>query len=173
MGSSGKKKTTMAKHAREARLRERRLNKQARKEARRQASSEQARPPEGTLDATAENAQPPHEQVALDAEEEQATREHGPPGHDMRSDKAGEPLVPTPTADAGELEAKHESASAGDPERPEKAGASAKDHSLRRLREASDEELALFEGTLRQDALAEGATELELRDAQSEHPGHC
>ncbi len=40
MGSSGKKKTTMAKLARENRLRERRLNKQARKDARKQASSE-------------------------------------------------------------------------------------------------------------------------------------
>lgn len=38
MGSSGKKKTTMAKHARENRLRERRLNKQAKKDARKQAS---------------------------------------------------------------------------------------------------------------------------------------
>jgi hypothetical protein len=38
MGSSGKKKTTMAKLARENRLRERRLNKQARKDARKQAS---------------------------------------------------------------------------------------------------------------------------------------
>lgn len=39
MGSSGKKKTTMAKLARENRLRERRLNKQARKDARKLASS--------------------------------------------------------------------------------------------------------------------------------------
>jgi hypothetical protein len=37
MGSSGKKKTTMAKLARENRLRERRLNKQAKKDARKQA----------------------------------------------------------------------------------------------------------------------------------------
>jgi hypothetical protein len=40
MGSSGKKKTTMAKLARENRLRERRLNKQAKKDARKQASSD-------------------------------------------------------------------------------------------------------------------------------------
>jgi hypothetical protein len=38
VGSSGKKKTTMAKLARENRLRERRLNKQAKKDARKQAS---------------------------------------------------------------------------------------------------------------------------------------
>ena len=42
MASTGKKKTTMAKLARESRLRERRLEKQARKDARKQAA---ARPP--------------------------------------------------------------------------------------------------------------------------------
>jgi hypothetical protein len=48
----------------------------------------------------------------------------------------------------------------------------AKEVALRRLREASDEELAVFEDRLRQDALATGATEQELRVAQSGHPGH-
>ena len=43
MASSGKKKTTMAKLARESRLRERRLNKQAKKDARKQAADDQAR----------------------------------------------------------------------------------------------------------------------------------
>jgi hypothetical protein len=38
MASSGKKKTTFAKLARESRLRERRLDKQARKEARKRAA---------------------------------------------------------------------------------------------------------------------------------------
>ena len=38
MASTGKKKTTMAKLARESRLRERRLEKQARKNARKQAA---------------------------------------------------------------------------------------------------------------------------------------
>jgi len=42
MASTGKKKTTMAKLARESRLRERRVEKQARKDARKQAA---ARPP--------------------------------------------------------------------------------------------------------------------------------
>ena len=39
MGSSGKRKTTMAKLARENRLRERRLNKEAKRDARRLESS--------------------------------------------------------------------------------------------------------------------------------------
>ncbi len=46
MGSRGKKKTTFEKLARESRLRERRLDKQARKEARRQASESGAAQPE-------------------------------------------------------------------------------------------------------------------------------
>jgi hypothetical protein len=41
MASRGKKKTTMAKLNREARLRERRLDKQARKEARKQVEADQ------------------------------------------------------------------------------------------------------------------------------------
>ena len=49
---------------------------------------------------------------------------------------------------------------------------SAKDFALRRLREAPDEELAVFADSLRRDALAAGATEQELRDAESGHPGH-
>jgi hypothetical protein len=44
MGSSGKKKTTMAKLARENKLRERRLNKQAKKDARRDAAVEDGTP---------------------------------------------------------------------------------------------------------------------------------
>jgi hypothetical protein len=39
LASTGKKKTTMAKLARESRLRERRLEKQARKHARKQAAA--------------------------------------------------------------------------------------------------------------------------------------
>ena len=45
MASSGKKKTTMAKLARESRLRERRLEKQAKKVARKQASADHLRQP--------------------------------------------------------------------------------------------------------------------------------
>ena len=44
MASAGKKKTTMAKLNREARLRERRLIKEARKQARRERPSDQAPP---------------------------------------------------------------------------------------------------------------------------------
>jgi hypothetical protein len=40
MGSSGKKKTTMAKLMRETKLRERRLDKQARKDARKAAAAD-------------------------------------------------------------------------------------------------------------------------------------
>jgi hypothetical protein len=40
MASRGKKKTTMAKLTREAKLRERRLDKQARKDARKRAAAE-------------------------------------------------------------------------------------------------------------------------------------
>jgi hypothetical protein len=39
MAKGGKKKTTFAKHAREHRLRERRIDKQAKKDARKQASA--------------------------------------------------------------------------------------------------------------------------------------
>jgi hypothetical protein len=42
MASSGKKKTTFSKLARESKLRERRLEKQAKKNARKQASESQA-----------------------------------------------------------------------------------------------------------------------------------
>jgi hypothetical protein len=48
MASTGKKKTTMAKLARESRLRERRVDKQARKDARKQAA---AHPPSQPSDA--------------------------------------------------------------------------------------------------------------------------
>jgi hypothetical protein len=67
MASSGKKKTTMAKLARESRLRERRLNKQAKKEARKQAPSDHLDSPGGALGATAaEAAQPSSGQGAPD-----------------------------------------------------------------------------------------------------------
>jgi hypothetical protein len=44
MASTGKKKTTMAKLARESRLRERRREKQARKLARKQAAAQPSQP---------------------------------------------------------------------------------------------------------------------------------
>lgn len=60
MGSSGKKKTTMAKLARENRLRERRLNKQAKKDARKQASSDQLEVRESPLEAQMAPSTPPN-----------------------------------------------------------------------------------------------------------------
>jgi hypothetical protein len=50
MGTSGKRKTTMAKLNRERRLVERRLEKQARKDARRRASASDAGPPSDPAD---------------------------------------------------------------------------------------------------------------------------
>ncbi len=66
MASSGKKKTTMAKLARERRLRERRQNKQARKDARKLAPPDQPDEPGGALNAaTTEGAPLDPEQAAL------------------------------------------------------------------------------------------------------------
>jgi hypothetical protein len=59
MASSGKKKTTMAKLARENRLRERRLIKQAKKDARKQASADQQHAPESGLEAGEAQLTPP------------------------------------------------------------------------------------------------------------------
>jgi hypothetical protein len=55
MASSGKKKTTFAKLAREQKLRERRRDKQAKKDARRQAAAVDLEPPR---DATSPGANP-------------------------------------------------------------------------------------------------------------------
>jgi hypothetical protein len=54
--ASGGKKTTMAKLARESRLRERRLIKQAKKEARKQAPSDHLDSPDGALNAATTEA---------------------------------------------------------------------------------------------------------------------
>ena len=67
MASSGKKKTTMAKLARESRLRERRLHKQAKKEARRQGLSEYPESPEDVLSVTTKETDDPRPgQAALE-----------------------------------------------------------------------------------------------------------
>jgi hypothetical protein len=128
MGSSGKKKTTIAKRARENRLRERRLNKQAKRDARKQASSDHLELGQGPLEAEMAQSIPP---------------DPPPP--------AVQPAVQPPATDV-------------DPRDREVA--------LLRLRDAPDEELAVFEGTLRDGALEAGATEREMRDAQRDHPGH-
>ena len=70
MASSGKKKTTIAKLNREARLRERRVIKQAKKDARKHGSPETDQSPDGALDATTvegvEGVEATPEQAALD-----------------------------------------------------------------------------------------------------------
>jgi hypothetical protein len=53
MASRGKKKTTMAKLTREAKLRDRRLDKQARKDARKRAADE---PPAPAAETQADDA---------------------------------------------------------------------------------------------------------------------
>jgi len=55
---------------------------------------------------------------------------------------------------------------------PEPIDPRAKEAALRRLRDAPDEELAVFEDKLRDDALEAGATEQEIREAQRNHPEH-
>jgi len=55
---------------------------------------------------------------------------------------------------------------------PEPGDAEPKAAALRRLRFATDEELAVFETKLREDALRAGATEQEVREAQRTHPEH-
>jgi hypothetical protein len=55
---------------------------------------------------------------------------------------------------------------------PEPTDPRAKEAALRRLRDAPDEELVVFEGKLRDDALDAGASEQEIREAQRTHPGH-
>jgi hypothetical protein len=143
MGSSGKKKTTMAKLARENRLRERRLDKQTRKDARKQAAAD-------------------HVQAGEDAPEETVARVDGddPPDEgDVR-----DPASAADPADEALLESEQDEREPSDPREKEVA--------LLRLRDAPDEELALFEPRLQHDALEAGATERELRDAQRDHPGH-
>lgn len=55
---------------------------------------------------------------------------------------------------------------------PEPTDPRAKEAALGRLRDAPDEELAVFEGKLRDHALEAGASEQEIREAQRAHPGH-
>lgn len=59
MASNAKKKTTMAKLARESRLRERRLAKQAKKDARKHAPVDRLDPPEEALDMLGDESAPP------------------------------------------------------------------------------------------------------------------
>jgi hypothetical protein len=136
MASGGKKKTTMAKLARENRLRERRVDKQARKDARKQAASDRTTAPEETVPAVASEPRAP------------AAAEDLPDSH---SDEAVRAFMKSGIAPT-------------DPR--------AKEVALLRLRDSPDEELAVFEGKLRDDAFDAGASEQEMRQAQRDHPGH-
>jgi hypothetical protein len=72
MGSSGKKKTTMAKLTRERRLRERRLDKQAKKDARKWAAAHPEEQPTD-LAADGESADPGADQPALETADQAHT----------------------------------------------------------------------------------------------------
>jgi hypothetical protein len=85
MGSSGKKKTTMAKLARENRLRERRLNKQTKKDARRQATPDRLGAPESPLEARGAQSTPPDPTPAAF---EQAVQPPATADHEEASDEA-------------------------------------------------------------------------------------
>lgn len=150
MGSSGKKKTTMAKFARENRLRERRLNKQAKKDARKQVSSDHLDVGEDSLEeGMAQSTPDPTLSAHEPAVQAPASGEHlSTSGHTDEAVHAFRRVAPEPT----------------DPR--------AKEVALHRLRDAPDEELAVFEGKLQANALEAGATEQEMRDAQRGNPGH-
>ena len=150
MGSSGKKKTTTAKLARENRLRERRLNKQAKRDARKQASSNHLDAREVPPEAGMAQSIPDPTLAAL------------------------EPAVQTPASDEQVSTPRHtdEAVQAFRQVDPEPTDPRAKEVALRRLHDAPDEELAVFEGKLQAKALEAGATEREMRDAQRDHPGH-
>src|SRR5689334_20870126 len=99
----------------------------------------------------------------------------GRTAHDVTTEKAIKHLFPNEAREAAKiaLPGGERVSNAEEPaEARTRSDPRAKEVALRRLRDASDEELAVFEGTLRQDALATGATEQELRVAQSGHPGH-
>ena len=199
MASSGKKKTTMAKLAREARLRERRLIKQAKRNARKQGSSDHpdvtdggpgggdgsvdpARPPAVPAaiqpavraPATDEREDAPDEATSASTGQEQpigpALVGRGDPPNDRDTSEPNDAPAPAPSSGAP---------SSGDEvvrERGrvdrQRSDPREKEVALLRLRDASDEQLEVFEGKLQANALEAGATEREIRDAQRDHPGH-
>ena len=125
----------------------------------------------------AEDDQPAPEEPALDPADEESMSETRKAAHDLTTEKAIKHLFPAEAAEAAKLEPEQEHKRAGEaegavPSAAQQRDAGAKDFALRRLRESPDEELARFEGSLRQDALAAGASEQELREAQSRHPEH-
>jgi hypothetical protein len=79
---------------------------------------------------------------------------------DKREEQFGIELEP---GDAGQVPVNAE---------PQPVDPRAKEAALERLRDSTDEELAVFEGKLRDDALQAGASEQEMREAQATHPEH-
>ncbi len=106
MGSNAKKKTTMAKLARENRLRERRLNKQAKKDARKQASADgQGGPWEGqeaqatSLDPTPAALEPAvdlHAAAGREDSPDEAPASSTVPERPIRLGAGGEPTISPP-----------------------------------------------------------------------------
>src|SRR5579859_4422451 len=131
----------MAKLARENRLRERRLNKEAKRDARKLASSDR-------LDLTAVSP-------------ESASAQSPAPGVPDRTDEEA------PVAVSADDTPRQSAQLDGGPSDPRD-----KEVALLRLRDASDDKLAVFEGTLQNEALEAGASEREMRAAQRDHPGH-
>jgi len=97
-----------------------------------------------------------------------------PTAHDLTTEKAIKHLFPNEARESAKIAMAGDErvSNPGEPEACPRSDRRAKEVALRRLRNASDDELAVFEDRLRQDALATGATEQELRVAQSGHPGH-
>ncbi len=122
MGSSGKKKTTMAKLARENKLRERRITKQAKKDARHRAANGAPGGPDAASPAVDDVDTAPVAAARADGQAGEASARPVDVGH--------EPIDPR-----------------------------AKEVALTRLRESPDEELAVFEHRLREEAGDAGANE--------------
>lgn len=93
MGSSGKKKTTMAKLARENRLRERRLNKEAKRDARKQASSNHPDAREVPLEAGVAQPIPDPTLAALEQHDRQVRGDETGPRLGSVSQPPGEPRL--------------------------------------------------------------------------------
>jgi hypothetical protein len=77
MGSTGKKKTTMAKLARESRLRERRQEKEARKRARKDAAAYRAIHGDPWPDADGADDAAPGEEMSADIGDPTVVASHG------------------------------------------------------------------------------------------------
>jgi hypothetical protein len=97
MGSSGKKKTTMAKLMRESRLRERRLDKQARKDARKAAAAEGSTLIDQPLGADGEPIEPNAAQP--DVEPDAAQPDAAPVEPEASAQPDAEPVAQTSPPD--------------------------------------------------------------------------